>query len=340
MQKSKIKSEPRPCGKPQGIRAVFDGSVSAPPTQRFFCRFHPCGKPQGFQRHSVKKLATLLVSCLLLFGASPVFAAKMFFEQEKVPGLKDQFKMGVFLETEEPLNAVEGTVRFPINLLELQNIEDGNSIVNLWLARPTAGKMGEIIFSGITPGGYQGSKGLIFSMTFLVSHEGTGAFEIQDARALRNDGEGTAVELQTFTSPFVVSQKTTDIQIPVSETHNNNPPESFTPEITHNASVFEDKWFMVFAAQDKDSSMDHYEVKESRQKFFAIFKNWLPAESPYVLDDQELRSYVFVKAVDKAGDKRIVRVAPRNPLPWYENYESWIIVTGGILVVLYAAKKL
>lgn len=286
------------------------------------------------------KIAAVLVVSLLFFTATQVFSAGMFFEQEKKPGLKDQFKMGVFLETEEPLNAIEGNISFPIDFLELKSVEDGNSIINLWLERPTAGKMGEIVFSGITPGGYQGNKGLIFSMTFLVKQEGVGTFDIHDARVLRNDGMGTEAKLQTFSSKFVISKKTTAVQIPVSEIKDDALPESFVPEIAKDATLFDGKWFVVFATQDKASGIDHYEIKESRQKFFAVFKKWTSVESPHVLRDQELSSFVFVKAVDKAGNERIIKITPRNPLAWYENYENWIMIIVGLLIIAFAVRKL
>jgi len=89
----------------------------------------------------------------------------------------------------------------------------------------------------------------------------------------------------------------------------------------------------VFATQDKGSGIDYYEIKESRQKFLKIFKKWVIAESPYVLKDRKLRSYVYIKAVDKAGNERIAVVEPRYPIKWYENYWIWIII---ILAIIFS----
>lgn len=274
-----------------------------------------------------------------LFAPRPIFAAEMFFEQEKNARLKDEFKMGIFLGTEELLNAVEGKINFPIDLLELQKVEDGNSIINFWLERPTANKTGEIVFSGIIPGGYKGDKKLIFSMTFLVKKEGAGIFKINDGRILRNDGTGAEAKLQTFDSSFIISKKTPNIQVPASEIKDNDPPESFAPEIAKDKSVFEDRWFLAFATQDKGSGIDHYEVKESGQKIFALFHKWSRVGSPYVLGDQELRSFVFVKAVDKAGNERIVILPPQKSLSLYENYFIPVILIAGSVVAGIILRK-
>ena len=283
-------------------------------------------------------LFSIILFLVLFLQLHTIFAAEIFFEQEKSPGLENQFKMGVFLKTEELLNAIEGKIRFPVNLLGLKTIENGNSIVTVWLERPTAGEAGEITFSGITPGGYQGSKGFVFSMTFLVKQEGIGAFDIHNVKVLRNDGKGTEAKLQTFSSKFIISRKTNEIQIPISEVKDINPPESFVPEIARDESIFNGKQFIVFATQDKASGVDRYEVKESRQKILTFFSRWRAAESPYILQDQELRSYVFVKAVDKAGNERIAEINPQHSLGWYENYENWIIIILG-LVIVYAIKR-
>ena len=112
------------------------------------------------------------------------------------------------------------------------------------------------------------------------------------------------------------------------------------PEIARDESISDDKWFIVFATQDKASGVDHYEVKESRQKILTFFSRWRAAESPHVLKDQELRSYIFVKAVDKTGNERIVKLSPQNSLRWYENYENWIILIVIAVVFAFGAKKI
>src|SRR4030042_6724763 len=260
-------------------------------------------------------------------------------------GIGQQFQVDLLLNTEnEEINAIEGTVTFSHNLLEIREIRDGNSIVNFWIDKPRIAtnkntNSSEIIFSGITPGGYLSDKGLIFSLIFQAQKEGSGIIEIQDIKALLNDGLGTPAKITTKKLEFVAIRDTiSDDSWSVPK--DAEPPETFRPEIAKDAELFNGKYFLVFATQDKSSGISHYEVKESRQRILSAFGKWVSAESPYVLDDQELRSFVFVKAVDKAGNKRIARIAPRNALPWYKNYENWIIIIVGVLTALFAAKKL
>src|SRR3989344_4835035 len=114
------------------------------------------------------KTSSVFLLTLILFVAVPVFAAEIFLEPDKNLGQEDQFKVGIFLRTEELLNAVEGTLRFPPDFLELKSVDDANSIINFWVEYHTVSTNGDVRFSGITPGGYKGRYGLIFSATFKV----------------------------------------------------------------------------------------------------------------------------------------------------------------------------
>jgi hypothetical protein len=241
----------------------------------------------------------------------------------------------------EEINAVEGKIIFPSELLKLKEIRDANSIVNFWIDKPKLESDGQIAFSGITPGGYRGSQGLLLTLIFVSKKEGGGVIELQNAKTLLNDGNGTEAALSITPYQFTISQAVSAPSVPPAAPSiiDKEPPESFVPEIGQNPTILNGKWFLVFATQDKGSGIDHYEVKEARQKIFDIFSKWVTAESPYLLEDQELRSYVFIKAVDKAGNERIESVSPKNPLRWYENYENWLIIILGLLVA-FAIKKL
>ena len=281
----------------------------------------------------------LLALLLGLILPQLVFAADIFF-RAKTSGVKvgGQFEVKLLINTlEESVNAFEGKITFPQDILELKEIRDGNSIVNFWIDKPKA-QNGTIIFSGITPGGFQNNNGLLFSAIFETKSEGVARFEINDARVLRNDGTGSSASLTIALLEMTISSEAPAVTPAVTKVKDTEPPETFRPEIARDESLFGGKWFLVFATQDKASGVDHYEAKESRQRILALFQKWSRTESLHVLRDQELRSYIFVKAVDKAGNVRIEKILPRNPLRWYENYENWIIIILG-LVIAYAIKK-
>ena len=270
-----------------------------------------------------------------------VFAAQISFDAKTTQTqVGKNFEVILFVNTEqENLNAFEGKVTFPNALLDLKEIRDGNTIVNFWIEKPKA-QDNAIIFSGVTPGGFNGKSGLIFSAIFEAKKEGVAKFEVKDARILRNDGIGSMVVLSMMPLEVVIS-KEARIEIPaIQKIEDREQPELFVPEIARDESIFDGEWFIAFVTQDKVSGIDHYEIKESRQKILTFFSRWRAAESPHVLKDQELRSYIFVKAVDKTGNERIVKLSPQNSLRWYENYENWIILIVIAVVFASGAKKI
>ena len=130
----------------------------------------------------------ILIFAFYIFTATPVFAAEIFFEPKTQEiAIDQQFQVDMMLDAEdEEINAVEGKIVFPSDILELKEIRDGDSIVNLWVERPQIEKDGLIVFSGIIPGGFKGvlspyyegyRPGKVFSLIFTAKGVGKDAIE-------------------------------------------------------------------------------------------------------------------------------------------------------------------
>lgn len=289
------------------------------------------------QQEKIKKVLCLFC---VLFSVSlalmPVLASAAEFNltsQTQEIRIGDKFEVGFFVNTEEEyINAIEGKIIFPEKLLELKEIKDGNSIINFWIERPRSDSAGGIIFSGITPGGFKSENGLIFTLVFEPKEKNKGRIEFLEIRALKNDGLGTPADVSTRPLEFEIAEADLAPEESIEiKARDYEPPESFAPEIARDEFMFGGKWFLVFAAQDKGLGIGRYEVKE--QKRARIWQKWETTESPYVLKDQELRSHIFIKAVDKAGNERIAVLPPRMPLFWYENYLIWGIIIASIAFI-------
>src|SRR3990167_1755563 len=265
----------------------------------------------------MKKILFILLSIAFLFPYH-LFAAEVSFDTTSQDIKVNQlFKVGVFINTdEESINAIEGKIIFPQDLLEIKKINDGNSIINFWIEKPKSATGGQIAFSGIVPGGYNDSRGLIFSITFLAKKEGGGAIEFSGVKALRNDGKGTEAPLTISNFQFLISNPPAGEPVPqitIPKTEDRNPPEEFTPQIAADPAIFDGKWFLVFATQDKGSGIDHYEVCEGKRKC-------VTAENPYFLQNQDLDEGIVVKAIDKSGNERVATIPPQKSRAWYKNY--------------------
>ena len=275
----------------------------------------------------------LLSTFYFLFSGPRVEAAELFFSPSSQEfGVGQTFEAEIFLDTQkEDINAIEGTIVFPEHILALKEIRDGETIINLWIQRPR--EQEEISFAGIIPGGYTGQKGKLFSLVFQTKKEGEGDLIFQTAKVLLNDGKGTAASLTLKPGRYQVSEALPLFQPEVKI--DKEPPEPFQPEISRSPEVFKEKYFLVFSTQDKISGIAYYEVKEGRRQF-------VKAESPYLLRNQWLYEEIIVRAVDKASNIREARIAPLKVRPIFFTFKFWLVVFGiglAIYVIWRLLKK-
>ncbi|MFH1423699.1 MAG: hypothetical protein ABIG29_01985, partial [Candidatus Nealsonbacteria bacterium] len=165
---------------------------------------------------------------------------------------------------------------------------------------------------------------------------------LESSQILLNDGLGTPVKFSTRGAEFTISPKPFDAA-PLDPARGRNewqeeiakdtvPPEIFKIEINQDPLIFEEKYFIIFSTTDKQTGIDYYEIKEREG-------DWVKTTSPYMLEDQGLRSIIRVRAVDKAGNYIVVEQLPRNkPLPY--KYFAIILVLIICVPVWFIIKKI
>lgn len=280
----------------------------------------------------------IFILILAWFFPFTTHAADMFMSAEKkVFAQNEEFLVKVSLDTkEERVNAVEGTVSFPTDLLELKEVRDGNSAINFWIEKPSEREAGKVSFSGITTGGFSGPEMFLFSLVLRGKQAGNSALNLENVQVLANDGLGTKISTKIIPFNVSVSEGTgTHENLAVDDT---TPPESFTPFISSDPSLFDGKYFAVWSTVDKQTGIDHYEVKESRWFWLGgLGDEYAVHESPYLLEDQALKSRIYIKAIDKAGNERIAKIGPQNKLVWLEQGLFFGII---LLICLFCWKKI
>ena len=291
-----------------------------------------------------KILFTILVPCFMFLVSTPAQAAELYFgASQKDIGVGKNFEAGVFVNTDgDSLNVFSGQIVFPKDSLELKEIHEGNSIISLWVERPierqeTRDKrqenQGQVRFAGVVPGGFMGSQGYLFSLIFQPKKTGEVEIGTSGEELLLNDGAGSPAEVRR--APFKLNIVEKSSRPGFLPTDDIDPPETFKPEVSADPNIFDGKWFLVFSTTDKISGIDHYKIKEASQLLSLTKPSWVVGESPYLLRDQTLKSDLYIKAVDKAGNERVVRLPAVKPVTWYENYLIWgILLIGAIIVYL------
>ncbi len=293
---------------------------------------------------AIKIYLTLIVLSASLFFAIPRTQAALivFNASSTIPANQDS-KVDVIVDSEgQSLNAFEGTVSFPDSLLSIKQILNGNSIVSFWIEQPhltssTGSGIATISFSGITPGGFQEVPGLstekqgnLFSIIFSPKKEGMAEINADNVRILLGDGLGTPAKVSVKPLSLNIGSQT-GMAAPIAKDF--NPPEEFHPQVVSDPSIFNGQYFLVFAADDKESGIDHYEVLETWFNGTPSNAGWATAESPYLIKDQSLAKYILVKAVDKFGNYRIETMTPVHPEIRYEYYLLWSIIILIILII-------
>jgi len=287
-------------------------------------------------------------------------------EGEHQPG--ETFGISIRLDPEgECVNAADITVRYPRDIIAAVDVDRSESIFSLWVHAPEINpEAGTITLIGGIPGSYcgripgdPGVSNVLTRVIFRIPGFRVGA-NLADAAALDfdersqvllSDGRATPANLRFQGSALRIVDKGQPLtnewleQIRSDDT----PPELFTVELIHDVQLFDGRYAIAFNTTDKQTGMDHYEVLEADEagNIAGTFK---PAalktsESPYVLSDQDLHSVLTVKALDKAGNERVVTfkpqgytaLAPKNPVDIgpYVLWGAGAAVVLGILIFIW-----
>jgi hypothetical protein len=289
-----------------------------------------------------------------------------------------QVKVKIGVSDGECINAAQVGLDFPSDILQLKDFNIGDSFLSLWVQRPDQSsldkinKEGRITFSGGIPGGYcgvipgdPGESNILGSLIFVakkpvIFHKAKIDFN-SDTQAFLNDGDGTEVPISSQGSVLQIDEKIASVTDTWAEqlAADNIQPESFVIEIGSSPRIASGKYFLVFSAVDKQTGIDHYEVLEAKAKDLAVddknafqkfldkvFKikeplppAWVKADSPYILKDQSLNSVIRVKAIDRAGNERLVEynnaalLSLKNPRQ--TNWRQLLFIGASVLAFLF-----
>ena len=247
-----------------------------------------------------------------------------------------------------PINTISGTVRAPSDKFQISDVRYGNSIITLWVEKPSADiSAGTIAFAGGIPGGYNGSNGPILSFIAKAKTSGSASISLDNFSVLLNDGLGTALSNLTLgklnltiskapspapkkAEPKVEPVKEPEVYVPPPDI---TPPESFMPVVSRHPSIVENSYFVSFFSVDKDSGIARYEVKE-KSLILSYFTSrldtpWTITESPHIITHQYLTREIMVRAYDQAGNMREEKVLK----PIHPNL-IWIFVAFWTLTVI------
>lgn len=275
---------------------------------------------------------TLGVVFGLLLFPSALFAATLSVDPtEGTYGPGDMFMVTVRLDTatDECVNVAMVELHYPNDWIKATVVSKGESLLSLWTDEPTIDhERGIVSFSGGIPAGYcgrvQGDPGktnilarVVFNVpgNMIGGKVATGPVPMEvsfgSSTALYlNDGFGTPATLRLEGATFERALVSTQLKNEwLDVVHADDvPPDQFIATIEHDPNMFEGRYFLAFTTVDKQSGINHFEVKEDdpERLDFVRGKNdhaeFVTSPSLYYfeLKDQELKSRITVRAVDNA----------------------------------------
>lgn len=288
----------------------------------------------------------LIVGAILAAGffflpVGLIAATSIYFDLEKPTVYEDDiFLVDLKISTpDEPINVIDGTILYDGDKLEIKEISTGGSLFALWPKPPVfANNKGNLSFVGGVPGGFQGKNGEVLKIIFLAKSEGEGKIDFLDGFSVfLHDGQGT--QINPGLKPLSLNILKRPPEIPAKDEWQNlvekdkTPPETFEVVIGQDSSIFDNQYFISFFTTDAESGIAYYEIKEGERDF-------IRSQSPYLLQDQSLKNLIKVKAIDKAGNERIIELMPSvSPAPFNKTSAFWVIIFG-ILAVTYVIWRL
>ncbi len=283
----------------------------------------------------------LFIILIALVGASPAVAlagagASMVLQQAPTSvAQQQQFYIDVAVDPQDTdFNGIQGSVEFSSNTLSFVRAETGTSLVSYFIDQPSVqGNM--IHFSGIIIGGFDGLinpfdqshklPGPIVRLVFEAVQPGNAVVTTSNVSVTENDGNGTLEPVTDTTVSFPV---TTAIAPSIYNTADTVPP-TLSASIVSSKDLFDGKYTVVFTATDKQSGIDHVELKEGNGA-------WKTIQSPYVLQDQTRKGILSLRAYDVAGNVTTITLPSTGTT---QSAAAIIFLLLAALIILYVIHK-
>jgi len=296
----------------------------------------------SLRAHSMLLAGTSLAFVALVFPLHAHAATAFLTADTSSVQVGDTVAVRFLLNTEgEPINAAEGDIAISAEpgAITVTQLTTAGSVLSFWPQTPSlSSTQSTVTFIGGTPGGFNQSDALAFTIVFTAKTPGDITFSPARMSLFANDGNATRVSatLQPFTLTVLPSTgaPTTDVWTSTIASDNTEP-KNLTAIFGQDSAAYDGKRFVSISAQDDESGVAYFEVQEG--DYPAVRSG-----NVYVLRDQANTKAVVVTAYDNAGNaSRVTATAVAEA-----SYSQllWTAVIIGILLaviigIIYAIRK-
>jgi hypothetical protein len=270
----------------------------------------------------MKRFIKLITILSLIFVPTVAFAAEVSLERAFDPFFEESiYEIQVVLDPEgSEWTAVQGEILFESDSVRLLDLKTGGSLVGLWVDTPEI-KGNRVRFSGMTPGGGGQEKGLLFSIFLQVA-------ELQESEILTIELSDFVLSVYPdFSEPVEIkmsplslllvstSQPPQNVQIT-----DKTQPNGFSLSRIRSKLISSRHPVLLFQTVDDNAGISHYELFSSTREQeitedFLESDGWVHVESPLILDKGLNDTYLYIKAVDRAGNVLTRSLDPESEEP-------------------------
>lgn len=284
-----------------------------------------------------KKISLLILAISAIMLPHSVFASIVYIDTNQSDFfVGDSILFSVRVNSEnKDINTVEGEVLLDYlgDAVSLADINTAGSLFSLWPGKPVPSENNtSISFVGGSPGGLLSKDAIVFNFVLNLQETGQITLSPNTIGVYLNDGKGTKDTVRV--EDLVINVLPEKSGEPSADEWNTIisqdkiAPESFEITLGKDPSLFDNQYFISFFTTDTESGVAYYEVQEGQN-------NLVRAQSPYLLTDQSLSSFIHVKAVDKAGNERtegfMPTALPGVPVPFDKNL---LVGIGAIFLIV------
>jgi hypothetical protein len=216
---------------------------------------------------------------------------------------EDKFLVSLKFDTEgKNINSLEGLVGVYSSdgPVYIRDVNLGGSDFSLWPNKPSVSQGKEsssISFVGGIPGGLNKKDAMLFTISLTAENPGEVFIVPVSLTGYLNDGKGTPTAVNGNQLKLIITKANRPLRDEWQQviTADTEPPLPFSIAIGQDSSIFDGKKFISFMTTDRQSGIDHYEVKEGD-------RGPVRSGTSYVLQNQDQLEPITVFAFDKAGN--------------------------------------
>ena len=279
----------------------------------------------------LKTAAAFSVAAAGILWSAPAFAVSVKIARPVSLNVGDTVLVPVSVDTEgKTVNAIDGSVAISgFGAVDVRDISLAGSRVPMWVRTPSLSPAGDSVsFVAAFPGGISGDSVQMFTLALHAGKQSTVELVPKDLKGYLNDGLGTEVP-STGPSPRITvgpaSASPVD-ELRKSVSSDNIPPLAFPVEVLQTRELYGGRKYLSYRTADEQTGIDRYEVSEGDGP-------WIRTGGEYVLSKQSGYQKVKIRAVDRAGNVRVVEFSVGSRIRW------WAVVAGsavGYLVLRLA----